>query len=125
MKGKMYGHYWLGRGEILGLLQVRQVVHSKVRSSPKVRGPSHLRAVFLWQVVSLGSRPFRSVFCIVDLPNFSHLIAVIFRVVEAYEDSVDIFCVFLHQLALFCYASMKALLAQAGRLEGVRPNMGR
>jgi hypothetical protein len=38
MKVKMHDHYWMRCGEILRLLQVRYVVHGRVRSGPKVGG---------------------------------------------------------------------------------------
>jgi hypothetical protein len=100
MKVKTCGHCWLRCGEISELLPVRCLVRRRVRPSPKVVwGVSHLCVMFLWQAVSLGPLPLQSVLCICRShlrlpaavsPNFPHLITVVFGVIEACEDSIDI-----------------------------------
>ena len=92
--------------------------------------------MFLLQVASLGPLPLQSVLCIADLtfvitaavsPNFPHLIAVVFCVIEACEDSsTDIVRIFLHQVDTISTILLCLLSIGAGRPEEVHPNsMGR
>jgi hypothetical protein len=56
-------------------------------------------------------------------PNFPHLIVVVFRTVEACEDSIDIIRIFLQVNIILLYLDENPI--DAGRPEEVRSNMGR
>jgi hypothetical protein len=128
MEVKTYGHYWLRCGEISRLLQVRCLVHDRVRSGPRVGGSPISVLCHYGRWFSLGSLPLPSILCIADLafvypaavsPNFPHLIIIAFCVIEVYVDSVDIIRIFLQLICL------DENLIGAGRPEEVLPNMGR